>query len=433
MAPKKVNAEPKQKSLMSWLSNDSIGTSSTIKRKAKSTMPDDASILQSSPQEPKTPESKSSNAHALNSSAMTRSNQSRGHSTPPTSDPIDVDILASDEEDHHPVQKTKQRKRKMVLMDSDEDENENDNSVSKQRKSSQPMSSPVPKASAKKQRIGMARTVDDDEDDVESALVTSFSQRLTNFKKSPVKKAGQSARKSRAHVSDDDDFLAPSDSDDDVKSIKSSASRSSASSRRSAVSSEDELSDNDSTVKSKSKSKSSTKKTPSEKQTSAAFNGGASGLFLTAAERREQGKKDEKKAAETPYSFLEDIKDASISEGRRPGEPDYDPRTISIPKSAWAEFTPFEKQFWEVGIRLPFVTSLKAHNRKDQAESLRYSEISSTYLCHDLTTALDLILPERSLKSFRKFLELYEDDARIGHQEFDLKLTSRVKMSMVTF
>jgi len=27
--------------------------------------------------------------------------------------------------------------------------------------------------------------------------------------------------------------------------------------------------------------------------------------------------------------------------------------------------------------------------------------------------------------------QLYEDDARIGHQEFDLKLTSRVKMSMV--
>ena len=29
--------------------------------------------------------------------------------------------------------------------------------------------------------------------------------------------------------------------------------------------------------------------------------------------------------------------------------------------------------------------------------------------------------------------QLYEDDARIGHQEFDLKITSRVKMSMVSF
>ena len=34
-------------------------------------------------------------------------------------------------------------------------------------------------------------------------------------------------------------------------------------------------------------------------------------------------------------------------------------------------------------------------------------------------------------KLFRKFFELYEDDARIGHQQFDLKLTDRVKMAMV--
>lgn len=30
-----------------------------------------------------------------------------------------------------------------------------------------------------------------------------------------------------------------------------------------------------------------------------------------------------------------------------------------------------------------------------------------------------------------KFFELYEDDAKIGHREFDLKMTQRVKMSMV--
>jgi len=29
-----------------------------------------------------------------------------------------------------------------------------------------------------------------------------------------------------------------------------------------------------------------------------------------------------------------------------------------------------------------------------------------------------------------KFFELYEDDAKIGHREFDLKMTHRVKMSM---
>ena len=31
-----------------------------------------------------------------------------------------------------------------------------------------------------------------------------------------------------------------------------------------------------------------------------------------------------------------------------------------------------------------------------------------------------------------KFFELYEEDARIGHREFDLKLTERVKMCMVS-
>ncbi|KAG5338497.1 hypothetical protein C0989_007269 [Termitomyces sp. Mn162] len=363
MAPKKANAEHKQKSLMSWFSKDTNAPSSTMKPQAKTKLvvapSDDASMSQSSSQEPQTPASKSSNIRALNSSAMGRSVSSRSHSTPPTSDPIDVDMLTSDEEDPHLVQKTSQRKRKVVLLDSDE---ENDNSVRKQRKSTQPDSSPVSKAVSKKQRITKARTDDEDEDDEDSGPITSFSQRLTNFKKSPVKKA----RKSRSNASEDDDFIVPSDSDGDTKSVKSSVSRSSVSSRRSAVSSEDEFSDDGDHVKSKSKSKSSRKKAPSAKQTSAVSNGGTSGLFLTAAERREQGKKDEKKAAETPYSFLEDIKDA--------------------------KFTPFEKQFWEI--------------KQNHYDTILFFQKG-------------------------KFLELYEDDARIGHQEFDLKLTSRVKMSMV--
>lgn len=36
-----------------------------------------------------------------------------------------------------------------------------------------------------------------------------------------------------------------------------------------------------------------------------------------------------------------------------------------------------------------------------------------------------------SLRAHARHMQLYEDDARIGHQEFDLKLTERVKMSMV--
>lgn len=31
-------------------------------------------------------------------------------------------------------------------------------------------------------------------------------------------------------------------------------------------------------------------------------------------------------------------------DGKEASDPDYDPRTLYIPKSAWATFTPFEKQ-----------------------------------------------------------------------------------------
>ncbi|KAG6836841.1 hypothetical protein H0H93_002521 [Arthromyces matolae] len=399
MAPKKAaNTEPKQKSLMSWFSSkDTGGTSNSVKPKTRTTQlarSDDASTSQSSSQEPQTPASKSSNLRALTSSAMASSTSSLGHSTPPTSDPIDIDML-SDEDDPHPVQKTSQRKRKVVLVDSDEEEG-------KQRMS-EPDSSPITKVANKKQRITKARVLNED-DEADTDAMTSFSQRLTNFKKSPVKKP----RKSRSNASDDDDFIVPSDSEDDARSVRSSKSRSSFTSRRSAASSGDDLSDdNEVEAKSKSKTKAATKKT---KQTPGPANGSSSNntIFLTAAERREQGKKDEKKAAETPYSFLDDVKDVWAThrslyleaygyfvhqkEGRRPGESNYDPRTLYIPKAAWAEFTPFEKQFWEI--------------KQNHYDTILFFQKG-------------------------KFLELYEDDARVGHQEFDLKLTSRVKMSMV--
>ncbi|KAG6841043.1 hypothetical protein C0991_002351 [Blastosporella zonata] len=377
MASKKGNPAPKQKSLMSWFAKDSNTTPSTKKNEAKSTKPtvarsDDASTSQPSSQEPHTPASKSPTLPALKLSAMTSSTSSRSHSTPPTSDPIDVDMLASDDEDAHPVQKMSQRKRKVMLVDSDED----DAPTSKHGKARQPSSSPVTKVAAKKQRISRARADDEDEDENEETGATaSFSQKMTSFKKSPVKRS----RKSRSNASDDHDFIVP-DSDDDAKSVKSSASRSSASSRRSVLSSEDEFSDEEeednAKSKSKSKAKPPTKKAPAGKKTSATTDAASSGsgLFLTAAERREQGKKDEKKAAESPYSFLEDIRD---KEGRRPGEPNYDPRTL---------------HFWEI--------------KQNHYDTILFFQKG-------------------------KFLELYEDDARIGHQEFDLKLTSRVKMSMV--
>ena len=75
-----------------------------------------------------------------------------------------------------------------------------------------------------------------------------------------------------------------------------------------------------------------------------------------------------------------------------PGHPDYDPRTVYIPPLAWAEFSPFEKQYWEIKQKL-----------------------------------WDTVVFFKK----GKFYELYENDATIGHQLFDLKMTDRVNMRMV--
>jgi DNA mismatch repair protein MSH6 len=159
-------------------------------------------------------------------------------------------------------------------------------------------------------------------------------------------------------------------------SHRRSSSASSASSRRSSTAAD---SDEDSFIvpdsgteiedaqpkKSKSKGISRSSRPALKKGSTGASSGGGGGLsFLTAAEQREQGKKKDKKSAEDPYSFLQDVRDVrsflylpwsalsdgffflgdTQKDGVRPGEPDYDPRTLLVPKSAWKEFTPFEKQ-----------------------------------------------------------------------------------------
>lgn len=85
---------------------------------------------------------------------------------------------------------------------------------------------------------------------------------------------------------------------------------------------------------------------------------------------------------------------ASPLDGDRnpPGHPDFDPRTIYIPPLAWTKFSPFEKQYWE--IKQKFWDTIVFFKKG-------------------------------------KFYELYENDATIGAQQFDLKLTDRVNMRMV--
>ncbi|CAE6431730.1 unnamed protein product [Rhizoctonia solani] len=113
-------------------------------------------------------------------------------------------------------------------------------------------------------------------------------------------------------------------------------------------------------------------------------------LTALAAEQRAQNVKADKKVNEEMYSFLKDPKD---KDGVRHAEEGSDPRTLFIPKTAWNLFTPFEKQFWEI--------------KQNHYDTVLFFQKG-------------------------KFYELYENDAQIGHSEFDLKLTDRVKMKMAS-
>ncbi|KAJ3317692.1 DNA mismatch repair protein msh6 [Blyttiomyces sp. JEL0837] len=105
-------------------------------------------------------------------------------------------------------------------------------------------------------------------------------------------------------------------------------------------------------------------------------------------DKKRERAEDFKKRNDERYSWLLDERDA---DGRRPGEEGHDPRTLFIPKHAWAKFSAFEKQFWEIKA---------AH--------------------------WDTVVFFKK----GKFYELYEKDADIAHQEFDWKLTDRVNMKM---
>jgi DNA mismatch repair protein MSH6 len=73
-----------------------------------------------------------------------------------------------------------------------------------------------------------------------------------------------------------------------------------------------------------------------------------------------------------------------------PGHPDFNPGTLYVPPSQ--KFSPFEQQYWEI--------------KKNLWDTIVFFKKG-------------------------KFYELYENDATLGHQLFDLKMTDRVNMRMV--
>jgi DNA mismatch repair protein MSH6 len=111
---------------------------------------------------------------------------------------------------------------------------------------------------------------------------------------------------------------------------------------------------------------------------------------LTSKEQKSQDRSQKfKEKNDERYHWLQEQKDL---QGNPVDSPNYDPRTLLIPQSAWAKFTPFEKQYWEV-----------KHKHWDTIVFFKKG----------------------------KFYELYEKDADIGHKDFDLKMTDRVNMRMV--
>ncbi|RSL91565.1 hypothetical protein CEP51_000159 [Fusarium floridanum] len=95
------------------------------------------------------------------------------------------------------------------------------------------------------------------------------------------------------------------------------------------------------------------------------------------------------KEPEQRYPWLAKIMD---KEKRTPDNPEYDKRTIYIPPAAWKKFSPFETQYWEI--------------KQNLWDTIVFFKKG-------------------------KFYELYENDATVGHQEFDFKMTDRVNMRMV--
>ncbi|GAA6027763.1 hypothetical protein JCM8097_008022 [Rhodosporidiobolus ruineniae] len=393
----------KQRSLLSFFSKPSstAAASSSPRPQPASSSPSTARAQPKQPQKPaKTPlarkDSNAASTVASSSSAVKSSAGGKtGKDTPLTSEGGEVMLVDSDEEDVKP-----RIPAKRAVKAENDDDDEEEEAVKSRRK----------RPSLAKQRVIDS---EDEEDDVEVMSPPK--------KKVPVKAPGKGKKaaakgKGKKKGGDDDDFEASTggsegdDSDeyfdddlDDALANMSDASADSAVSSSSSTAGakkkkpvakkaavKKESSPASSRLSSFAAGASGTAGTgPRPQLKSSASGSGGIGGIKTAADRAKEKAKEEKRANEAVFSFLLDPQDM---DGNRPTDPGYDPRTLKIPKSAWASFTPFEYQFWEI----------KQHH-------------------------YDTVLFFQK----GKFFELYEEDAAIGHREFDLKLTDRVKMKMV--
>jgi len=104
--------------------------------------------------------------------------------------------------------------------------------------------------------------------------------------------------------------------------------------------------------------------------------------------RKEERVSNFEKKNEGRYAWLLDQRDAKQ---HKPTDEDFDPRTLYIPKSAYAKFSSFERQFWDI--------------KKENFEVVLFFKKG-------------------------KFYEMFEGDADVGHRHLHLKMTDRVNMRM---
>lgn len=237
-----------------------------------------------------------------------------------------------------PTRDNEQKGKSLFINDDDNDTKENDDKGEDEKKELTPENTPKVESEDKKQEPQDAK----EEEEEEEAAVASGRRRKRNVSYAedsedddediPVKK-----RKS-APVSDDDDdeYKALSESEDDAEIEEEEEI-----SEKSQSSIIDDDSDDDILALTTNKYK---KAKPVSKPVSKFPKPPVSRPKKPAPTTMSKNTAFTKQNEER-YQWLVEERDAQ----KRPkDDPEYDPRTLYIPSSAWNKFTPFEKQYWEI-------------------------------------------------------------------------------------
>ncbi|KAI0204366.1 DNA mismatch repair protein msh6 [Astrocystis sublimbata] len=251
-----------------------------------------------------------------------------------------------------------------------------------------------PSRKAKKTVSYVESSDDDDDEDVFAALEASRSQRRGRQRAKPIVEDDEddyNEPDGDAAPDDDDemaDFVVSDDSDAPSRKRKRPAKPTAARKRSQAspsIPKQEESDAGDDELMADLPSTSTAQKWTYDPES-------VDPVKLRAASAKKQAANKVKAHTREPedrYPWLAKITDINR---HPPDHPDYDPATVYVPPSAWNQFSAFEKQYWEIKQKL-------------------------------WTTVVFF--------KKGKFYELYENDATIGHQLFDLKLTDRVNMRMV--